>query len=186
MGQGPYNVFVGGLSASDSSGSAVTTNTYGTIDLGDVRDKFTLAVGLTGASFSPSFATDLAAYVLAEEDNPGYSGGEPVPVPVGELSVVLQGSLDGFSWYTLTTANAALATPDGTNITAVPTVTEVISGAPSPLARYIQAIVTLTLEGNENLTYGSGAGRPFYSANPIVTSLSLSQVSIWVAASHEV
>lgn len=187
MSQGPYNLFVGELTASNDSGSATVTGTYGTIDLGDARDKFTLAVGVTGGSFSPTFATDAAAYVAGVESveaSGDYTANTAIPIPVGNAEVILQGSLDGASWYTLTAVTTSIATTDGTTLTVGSAVTAVVSGAPAPLARFLQAKVTITLAGVINLVLDY---RNVQSINTTDTVTSLTgQLSIYVAASHEV
>lgn len=106
-------------------------------DLGTVASNFTLAVTSSAPSFSPNIS--LPAWL---PDGLELSG--TYPGPVAAASVTLEGSLDGTSWYPLTTAGGGVWTLDGSTAIAddsSPGVTEVSA----PLARYIRAVVTFTL-----------------------------------------
>jgi hypothetical protein len=179
---GPYNLYVGDLTASNGSGSAVTEQTVGTLDLGEVFDKFTLSLGTSDASFSPTFATAAAGYVAAVAAAHNFTQSSPIPIPVGNVTVVLQGSLDGFSWYDLLSATTELATLDGSTV--IPEVTTAVIVEPSPLARYLQAEITLTLTGIESLIVTASNSSFDYSASATVTALT-SQISVYVATERE-
>lgn len=186
---GPYNLFVGDISASDDSGAATASQTAGTIDLGEVRDKFTLALGVTGGAFSPAFATLAADYIasITGTESVEGRGSLPVPIPLGSADVQLQGSLDGFSWYDLAAITMPVATADGSTIATGLAETAVVAGAPSPLARFLQAQIVFTLSGALALTVQQNPpfGTIFFQQTTVVTALSAG-LSLYVAASSKV
>lgn len=177
----PFALVTETVTAADESGNAVFTTT-GSADLGTVKNALTLAVGISALSFSPSFATVVTAAqaVSAEQEGDPLI---PFPIPVGSLSVALQGSLDNESWYDLTGVSEAFASSDGATlpVTLSTTLTATTSGI--PLVRYIQAVVTLTLTGNTTLVVhnSSDYNELAYSEPVQVTSLQAT-LSVYAAA----
>lgn len=160
----PYALFSAQtVTAANADGPAteVATSTP-VVDLGTVSNDFTLVVTVASPTFSPSFS--VGNYV-------GYYQGNPTYPTVGNYTVVLQGSLDGTSWYDLpgSAATGAFTTTDGSTVVPTDEVQVEVTAANAPLARYVQAQVVLVLTG-----VLGGLNAEYQSPSYVITSLSAS------------
>lgn len=178
----PFALVTETVTAADDSGAAVVT-AIGSADLGTVTDKFTLAVGLSDAEFSPSFASIITAAFAASSEQFGMPV-IPFPVPLGTVDISLQGSLDNTSWYDLADVNASFVTSDGSTL-AVGSYPGILTAVVTsgPLVRYVQGTVTLTLAGNVTVSVAlySEPSHSAYSGTVQVTSLQVA-LSVYAAA----